>query len=67
MSWGDIIGKVFDWIPGRSEYDRKRIDDIKHEIDALLLEDDTPANRRRMDVLVKQLRKHQANLERRAK
>ena len=32
MSWGDIIGKIFDWIPGRREHYRNQIENIKREL-----------------------------------
>lgn len=32
MGWGEAIGKIFNWIPGRSEHRRNKIEDIKREI-----------------------------------
>lgn len=35
MGWGDVFGKVFDWIPGRRESYRIQIEQIKREMDTL--------------------------------
>lgn len=32
MSWGNIIEKIFDWIPGRKEHYRNKIEDIKRRL-----------------------------------
>jgi len=35
MSWGEIIGKVFNWIPNRREHYRNKIEEIENEMDDL--------------------------------
>lgn len=32
MGWGEAIGKIFNWIPGREEHRRNKIEDIKREM-----------------------------------
>jgi hypothetical protein len=32
MGWGEAIGKIFDWIPGRRETYRNQIENVKREI-----------------------------------
>lgn len=35
MGWGTAIGKIFDWIPGRKENLRNKIDNVKREMAGL--------------------------------
>lgn len=35
MGMWDVIGKVFDWIPGRREHYRNKIEEIQREMDYL--------------------------------
>lgn len=35
FGWGDAIGKIFDWLPGRRESIRTRIDKTKRDMDEL--------------------------------
>ena len=35
FGWGDAIGKIFDWLPGRKESIRNRIEKTKREMDDL--------------------------------
>jgi len=33
--WGSAVGKIFDWMPGRHENIRNKIDKIKREMDEI--------------------------------
>ena len=35
MSWGAVIGKIFDWLPGRREHYRNEIESIRREMDGI--------------------------------
>jgi len=56
MGWGDIIGKVFDWIPGRREHYRNKIEEIKREMDKLANKGLTGSRSDKYERLSKQLR-----------
>ena len=35
FGWGDAVGKIASWIPGREEARRNRIDQIRKEMDEI--------------------------------
>jgi len=63
MGWGDVIGKIFDWIPNRREHYRNKIEDIKNEMDRLQKEGLTGKRADKFIALAKLLR----NLREKAK
>ena len=38
--WGSAVGRIFDWLPGRRESYRNKIDKIKREMDAIQSKND---------------------------
>lgn len=34
--WGNVFGKIFDWLPGRRESYRNKIEEIEREMDSLI-------------------------------
>jgi hypothetical protein len=56
VGWGDVFGKVFDWIPGRKETRANRIEKLEREQDELQKKPATPDNIKRMGVIADQLR-----------
>lgn len=55
MSWGKILDKVFDWIPGRSETRRNKIDRLEREQNELLHQPKTPMRLKRLDDIASEL------------
>lgn len=55
MGWGEVLGKIFEWIPGRKEYYRAKITKIKQKMDLLVQQRSTVARRREYKRLADQL------------
>lgn len=39
MSWGSVLGKIFDWVPGRNEHRRNQIDEIQKQMSKIQMGD----------------------------
>ena len=57
MGWGEAVGKIFDWFPGRAEARRNKIEQLEREQDALRKRPNTPANVIRLDDIARELGK----------
>lgn len=62
---GSLVGKVSEWIPGRTESLRNKEAKIIREIDEILKMPFCPSNVRRYDLLSSELRDIQAKLKNR--
>lgn len=52
----EFLNKIFDWIPGRKEHRRNKIEKLYREQEEILTRPSTPANAARLDSIAKQLR-----------
>jgi hypothetical protein len=57
MGWGNVLDKVFNWIPKREEARRNTIEKLEKEQDEIQKRPETPANVLRLDAIAKQLSK----------
>lgn len=67
MSWGDVFGKIFDWIPGRMEHIKNQIDKLEKEQDGLTKQSPSGKNVIRMVRIADELRVLYARLKNNAK
>ena len=67
MSWGDVFGKVFDWLPGRMEHLKNQIEKLEREQDALTRQAPSAKNVVRMGRIADELRVLYARLKNNAK
>lgn len=56
MGWGEVIGKIFNWIPKREEYRRNKIDEIQRKMAALQKGEFTADKSIKYNSLAQQLR-----------
>ena len=63
MSWGAVLGKIFDWLPGRRENYRNQIENIKRQMDEIKKKPYSASNSWKYDRLADKLR----TLEQKAK
>lgn len=46
--WGNVFGKIFDWLPGKDEATRNKIEKLKRQYNELMEKDATPVNRAKL-------------------
>ena len=63
--WGNAIGKIFDWLPGREESLRNTIQKIHKEMSKLEKEPASADNTQRYSSLVRQLCEAESKLQNR--
>lgn len=63
MSWGQVLGKVFDWIPNKKEHLRNKIQSLERKIDEIQAEPYTSSNRAKYVMLTDELQKARQQLE----
>ena len=61
FGWGSTIGKIFDWIPGRKESRRNKIEKIKREIYEIQNKHNFSVNdSRKLESLASKLREYES-------
>lgn len=54
--WGDVFGKIFNWLPSKGESVRQQLDRFQKEYNELLQKKATPKNIDRIKYITKRMR-----------